>query len=788
MTMKKFFTPIATVCLLLILQLTSQNDVYASHFMGIDIRVECINSCTTRVEWRGYRDCTGSSFLSSSGLFFNPTVTNCGSPTQIGNTSAPTQVEVTPVCSSVVTQCVQTGVTLNGVQEYFEYRDYDICTGINTNCAWNIQWASCCRNAIVTSGSANEGFGISNYYSIAQGCNNSPVYLNIPLFYACSGVTNGIFMGASDQDGDSLVYMLDACQNNTTTQSTYGAGYSPTSPLGPSWNVSVGPSSGILTIAPNPGNMVVGIVCITTLEYRNGMLIGTNTRDIQVAVLSCPNNTSPFLGAVSNLSSGASLTSPNTVTVCAGTPLCFDLEGYDVDTAFGQTVSLLWDQSIPTATFSQTGLPTVMDTVTGNSPNGTFCWSNPVAGVYPVVFGLRDNACPVYTYADQTIFIEVLGPPFGVTVNASSPNINTCTGNPVTLSVAGGPYNSYAWSNGATSSTINVTTPGTYTVTVTLGSCNVTGTGSYTVGTTTSPSVSGTVTLSNGTTPLVNAPVYLISHDSTLNALAAIDTATTDANGYYEFCGIAVDTFYLKAAPQLPAYPNHLPTYADTAVFFNNAAFFESNNAPMTVDWSVRSGSNPGGSGFIGGLITQGANKRQGVGDPMPDIQVFLYSTTFSQFIGTTITDANGYFSFPSIPLGNYEISVDVPNVDEINVPSVTLSGQIPSLDSLDLRLHSTYLELVVTTYTIIDPISESYFTVYPNPSTRDQSLLLYLVETAEVEMELYDIMGRKVRTVVSGQIDKGKHTLKLENLQSGAYFLKAQIGNKESIMKIVRW
>lgn len=777
-----------TLSLLFIILATGKSEVAASHFMGIDVRVECLNSCTIRVEWRGYRDCSGVSALFATGLAFGPTVANCNAPTSLGAWSAQTQVEVTPICPSVATQCTSPAATINGVQEYFQYQDFDICTGINANCAWDIDWGSCCRNAVITSGAANEGFGIRNHYSIAQGCNNSPVYMNTPLFYACSGVTNSIFMGGIDQDGDSLVYSLAACQNNTGAQSTYGAGYSPTSPLGPSWNVSVDPISGVLTLAPNPGNIVVGIVCITTSEWRNGVLIGTNTRDIQVAILSCPNNTSPFLSSITNLSAGASLTNPNTITVCAGTPLCFDIEGYDVDTTTGQTVSLLWDQSIPSATFSETGMPTVMDTIVGNSPNGTFCWSNPTAGTYPVIFGLRDNACPVFTYADQTIYIEVIGGPFTANIQSTAPNINLCTGNPVTLSVAGGPYTSYLWSTGATTPTIQTSTPGTYSVTVTLGTCNATGTGSYAVGTTTIPNVSGIVTLSNGTTPLENAPVYLITHDSTLNALTAIDTTTTDSTGYYEFCAIPADTFYLKAAPQLPAYPNHLPTYADTAVFFNNAAFFESVNTPMNVNWSVRPGSNPGGSGFIGGLITQGANKRQGVGDPMPDVQVFLYSTTLNQFIGTTTTDVNGYFSFPSIPLGDFEISVDVPNVDEINVPMVTLSSQIPSQDSLDLRLHSTYLELVIPTTILPAPINGNIVTVYPNPSGVDQSLLVQLMHEAEVEISIYDVVGNKIRTVIQGQQDKGKQTLMLSALPSGAYFLRVLINDEEQILKIVRW
>ncbi len=775
--------------LLFVFLIPNPSEVEASHFMGIDIRMECMNSCTSRVHWRAYRDCTGSNILSNT-ILFTPVGPGCVAPTTLGNASAQITNEVTPVCASFQTRCTNTSSTLNGVQEFYTFQDYDLCAGNPPGCDWDLSWTICCRNGVITSGSGNQGVQLNNYHSTTLGCNNSPIYLNYPLFYACAGTSTNIQMGGFDPDGDSLVYSLGPCYAQGNTQITYNGGYSQSAPLGSTWNVSIDPSSGILDLTPNPGNQVVGVLCITTHEYRNGTLIGINTRDIQVAILSCSSNTAPSLQGISNLNSNAVLSAPDVVSVCEGVPVSFDITAIDPDTASGQVVTMLWDQSIAGATFTEAGNPAVTDTVVGNSPDGTFSWSNTVAGVYPITIGLRDNNCPVFTFADEVIYLVVVPSTFAGQITASPSSVDTCLGTTSTLSVPGGPFSSFAWSTAATTPTIQVSQPGTYTVTVTYqqGSCNSVGFGSVQVTGTGTPMVSGTVTLSNGITPLSNAPVYLVVHDSTLNALTAVDTTTTDASGYYEFCTtMGADTFYLKAAPQLPANPNHLPTYADTAVYFNNAEFLLSNASPQTVNWSVRSGSNPGGPGFIGGLISQGANKTQGVGDPMPDVPVFLYSTTSSQFIGSTTTDANGYFSFSSIPLGNYKISVDAAGVDEVNVPAVTLSNQIPSLDSLDLRLHSTYLELFVPTNITTEPISKSYFTVYPNPSTRDHSLLLYLVEDAQVEISVHDIMGRKVMTLVEEVIGKGKRVLTLNGLQTGAYFLKVIIGEEEKVMKIVR-
>lgn len=87
-----------------------------------------------------------------------------------------------------------------------------------------------------------------------------------------------------------------------------------------------------------------------------------------------------------------------------------------------------------------------------------------------------------------------------ITVSNPSPNITAngpttfCQGGSVTLN-AGTGFSSYAWSNGANSQTINVTTGGTYTVTVTQNGC--TGTDSEVV-TVNNPSV--TITANGPTT------------------------------------------------------------------------------------------------------------------------------------------------------------------------------------------------------------------------------------------------------------------------------------------------
>lgn len=746
----------------------------ATHLVGIDLRMVCQNSCTTRMEIRAYRDCTGSPIIANN-LTFAPLISGC-QMNPLTNWSVQQIMEVTPLCPTTTTRCTDPNAVLNGIEEYSSYRDYDVCNPTNPAfCSWEYGWDECCRNSNITSGAANMRMTVNSTYSTLSACNNSPVFTNTPLFYTCINVPTSIQMGAVDPDGDSLAYSLDSCYSNSNGV-TYNPGYSPTSPLGPNWLFSLDPSSGLMGLVPNPGSPEVGVVCITTSEYRNGVLIGRSVRDIQIGVVTCSPNTAPVIN-LSNLSAGATL-SGDTIDICGGVPLSFQLSVTDPDTASGQSLMLLWDQSAPGATFTESGNPLVLDTVSGNAPIGTFSWNSPTSGFHSIIFGARDDNCPLITYVDKVYYVRVNGNA-NIPIQASSLYLDTCSANPVpvTLSLPGGPYPSYQWSTGAVTPSIQVSQPGNYMVTVTSINCPLAMlSGSVNVDQT-PPHLSGTVTRANGTLPLENSRVYLITHDPILNTLTAIDTTLTDSTGYYEFPCVLADTVYLKAAPDSNWYPSYLPTYADTSIYWNNAIPIATSNNPITKDWSVIPGVNPGGPGFVGGYILQGANKTSGPGDPISYMRVFLYRIGTNAFVGSTFTDSSGYFLFNTIPLGDYKVSVDVPGVDELNTPLISLGQANSGYDSLLFHLHSSYLELVVPSF-IASGLESDKVHITPNPGGLDQILTIELQNRVLVEAMIYDLSGKLLGTLVTDELGPGDHKLTLPAVVPGTYFIRVQIGN----------
>jgi hypothetical protein len=761
----------------------------ASHMVGEDLTWECINNCTTRVYLRVYRDCTGASGITNN-INFTTSVPGCVVPTALTGWSAQVTTEVTPICPSVQTQCTTPNATIAGVQEYFWFRDYNVCN-LGTGCTYNVSWGSCCRNASITSGAANQGMGISNFMDLSLGCNNSPQFTNNPLFMACAGQPYTIHQGAYDPDGDSLTFSLSPCMTDANTQVSYGVGYSPTAPLGTSWTVNFNQLTGMLELVPNPGNIVTGVVCIAVNEWRNGNLIGTTFRDMQIQVINCPANAQPAYSAFTNFSPGASLISPDVISYCGVGTVCFDIGVTDPD-SLSQTVTLTWDQNIAGATFSEVQNPAVMNTISGNSPDGRFCWTPTAPGVYQFLLSASDNACPLFGLQDKLVTILVGSGTAPTPVITATGTLDTCNGTTVTLD-AGGGYSSYLWSTAAATQTITVGTAGTYSVTVSNSGC--TGSASYTVLNQPVPQITGTLFTSTAAS-LVNQKVYLIRHDATLNGLYAEDSTITDAFGNYAFCGVTLDTMYIKAAPDSAIYPGEMPTYADTAVWWNNAEMVLAANFPVVKSFQTRSGSNPGGNGFIGGLISQGANKTNAPGDPMPNVTVILYSKTLSQFVDMTVSDANGYFFFADIPLGDYEVSVDVAGVDHINVPSVLLDASTPTQDSLDFRLHTTYFELYLATDVAIPALANIEFDAFPNPvaigsAQGATTIRLNLPQQSQVELMVYDIRGAKVASLASGLLKEGAHQWTFDGeergLGAGIYFLHLQTPQGNRVIKLIQ-
>ena len=168
---------------------------------------------------------------------------------------------------------------------------------------YTIVWARCCRVSSITNiSSPSSTFGATytaeipgNFSEPTGPANNSAKFLGIDTVIICAGYPFTYNFGATDSDGDNLTY--EFCEGYTNTGGTipnppapppynalpYNFPYSAASPMGSS--VTINPSNGMISgTAPAAGIYVV-TVCVK--EWRNGELLATQRKDLQIKVADC---------------------------------------------------------------------------------------------------------------------------------------------------------------------------------------------------------------------------------------------------------------------------------------------------------------------------------------------------------------------------------------------------------------------------------------------------------------------------------------------------------------------
>ncbi|RLD45073.1 MAG: hypothetical protein DRI86_06125 [Bacteroidetes bacterium] len=249
------------------------------------------------------------------------------------------------------------------------------------------------RNGGVTNipNSINVPFYIETTLNINPfiGNNDSPILLNPPIDNGCVGSPFYHNPGAYDPDGDSLAYELVACKGaNGVPIANYQYPAA-------SVSFSIDPITGTLSWI-NPIIQGEYNVAIVIKEYKNGVLKGSITRDMQITISSCNNRPPVIQGNIDTC-------------VVIGDTLSYVIEATDVDNDI--------------ITLRATGGPIIQ----ANNPalfpqpssgigyvQSTFSWipicehveKNP----YQMIYKAKDNSSPVNLVDIKTSFITVIAP------------------------------------------------------------------------------------------------------------------------------------------------------------------------------------------------------------------------------------------------------------------------------------------------------------------------------------------------------------------------------------------
>ncbi|MEM9022722.1 MAG: T9SS type A sorting domain-containing protein, partial [Bacteroidota bacterium] len=361
-----------------------------------------------------------------------------------------------------------------------------------------------------------------------------------------------------------------------------------------------------------------------------------------------------------------------------------------------------------------------------------------------------------------------------------------CVGQSLTLDAGTG--SSYAWSTGATTATINVSTSGQYSVTVTSAQgC----TGSDDINVTVSDSVIiGNITTGAGGV-LANSTVYLVVFNPLDTSLSYVDSTTTDSLGNYQF-NTSDTCYYVLAVPDSIQYPDELPTYYDGSITFQGALKITISGCDTVVaDFATVTTTPDGaGNGALGGYVgqTQGSGKTASApGEPVVGLALILVDGSGVP-VGRTLTNDSGAFLFNGLDLESYAVWVDRPFIDNGLAPTVTITSSTPVVDTLLFVLQETSLQLIDGTTGITEPGQAGSVRIFPNPTDGQFTLEITREGVPGNQiLEVRNAIGQLVHTERWNSVPGTSiRTIDLTGQSKGMYFVRLLGDQFRKDMKLV--
>ncbi|MBI5218688.1 MAG: T9SS type A sorting domain-containing protein [Bacteroidia bacterium] len=360
----------------------------------------------------------------------------------------------------------------------------------------------------------------------------------------------------------------------------------------------------------------------------------------------------------------------------------------------------------------------------------------------------------------------------------------------------------FIWNDNSTNQTLEVNTGGTYSVTVTdINGCS----NSDTI-VIISTTINGTVHYSGGTIPpnSAYAELYKIINTTDFNRVDTI--ALTGMT--FQFSNVEAGEYLLCIRIDNNSFDPHvLSTYRDSVAFWSLADTLIINCGntyntdihlyEITTPTGMPTGSVSGTVYYIsaGGKGINAVKSPLEMGNPVIGGEIYIEIEPDDEPIANTQTDTAGSYSFSGLPEGNtYSIKVDIPGLPMISTYTFTVTAGDTVFGNLNFYVDTSATDGYISTDTLTGILlhSNSKFSVlvYPNPAQNNLTIEYSLGKTGKINIELFDMAGRKILQVVNAEQQAGKHNFTLNltkhRILKGSYFLKFLINKSVYLKKII--
>ena len=282
---------------------------------------------------------------------------------------------------------------------------------------------------------------------------------------------------------------------------------------------------------------------------------------------------------------------------------------------------------------------------------------------------------------------------------------------------------------------------------------------------------------------------WLIKKDNAAGTLTAVDSVVTgmgfSCHCYTNvvFSNLPSGTYRTKSHiinQPAGATTGYLPTYSNNTAYWSSAdTFVLTGSTTLYKSNLLLSGTPTSGTGFVGGLISAGANKGTAAGDPVKGITVLLRNAA-GKVVQMATTGTDGKFAFANLATGSYTVYPE--ELAYRTTPSDAIAiTTAQSAVTINFRRNEGAKEYVPGNALGVGAIGALAFSIAPNPAT--DKLQINLGSAAgKVTATLSNATGQVVlQEVISG----GNTTLSVSQLPAGLYLLQLQNGKQVYTEKV---
>jgi len=266
-------------------------------------------------------------------------------------------------------------------------------------------------------------------------------------------------------------------------------------------------------------------------------------------------------------------------------------------------------------------------------------------------------------------------------------------------------------------------------------------------------------------------PVYVIAVSSDEDDDDYIEVVTVRDDGSYDISLDESGEYFLLATTS-GVFPVYYPDVYD----WEDAQVLQVESDIEDINFTLNQPENQGIE-TVAGVVTNDD------GSGVSGATVLLYDQNDIPVTFTT-TNSNGEYSLTYLASNDYAF-----NVTKMYYQSYSEDINTGEQSSVDAVINMVNPTPVSETNTVVQPYLLSN---YPNPFNPETTITYYVGSSGNVEVEVYNILGQKVKTLVQGDKSTGLHSVwngKDDNsnpVSSGIYLYKIKSGKYSKTKKMI--